>query len=41
MSGGTRSMTWNSPDRRPAARVESSGMKRKETRATLGIPLFQ
>ncbi len=41
MSGHTRSITWISPARRAAARVESSGMKRKVTFSTFGRPGFQ
>ena len=41
MSGDTRSITWISPARRAAARVESSGMKRTVTFSTLGMPGFQ
>ena len=41
MSGGTRSMTWNSPALSPAARVEISGTKRKVTFSTFGTPGFQ
>ena len=41
MSGDTRSITWISPARRAAARVDSSGMKRKVTFSTLGMPGFQ
>ncbi len=40
-SGVTRSMTWSSPARRAAVRVDSSGMKRKVSFSTLGIPGFQ
>ena len=41
LSGHTRSITWSSPARSAATRVESSGMKRKVTFSTLGIPGFQ
>ena len=41
MSGHTRSITWISPARRAAARVDSSGMNRTVTFSTLGIPGFQ
>jgi len=41
MSGHTRSITWISPARRAAARVESSGMKRTVTFSTRGTPGFQ
>jgi len=37
MSGHTRSMTWISPARSAAARVESSGMNRTVSLSTLGI----
>ena len=40
-SGVTRSTTWISPARRPAARVDSSGMKRNVTFSTRGTPGFQ
>ena len=41
LSGHTRSITWSSPLRIPATRVESSGMNRNVTFSTLGIPGFQ
>ena len=41
LSGHTRSITWSSPDRIPARRVESSEMKRKVTFSTFGMPGFQ
>ena len=37
MSGVTRSTTWISPARRPAARVDSSGMKRKRDLLDAGL----
>ena len=40
-SGVTRSITWISPARSPAARVDSSGMKRKVTFSTRGWAGFQ
>ncbi len=41
MSGQTRSMTWISPARSAAARVESSGMKRTVSFSTFGSDGFQ
>ena len=41
MSGHTRSMTWISPARSADTRVDSSGMKRKVSFSTRGIPGFQ
>jgi hypothetical protein len=41
MSGDTRSITWISPARRAAARVDSSVMKRTVTFSTFGTPGFQ
>ena len=41
LSGHTRSMTWISPARSAATRVDSSGMNRNVTFSTLGIPGFQ
>ncbi len=40
-SGVTRSITWSSPARSAAVRVDSSGMKRNVTFSTLGTPGFQ
>ena len=40
-SGVTRSITCSSPARSAAVRVDSSGMKRKVTFSTFGMPGFQ
>ena len=40
-SAGMRSMMSISPERRPAVRVETSGMVRMVAFATFGLPLIQ